>query len=72
MLKHNFRQLRIWIDSVQLAKDIYQLTQQFPKEHKLGITNQLYRAAISIPLQILPKARRETLKKNFAIFYVLV
>ena len=67
MLKHNFRQLKIWIDSVELSRDIYQLTQKFPNEHKFGISSQLYRAAVSIPSNIAEGSARKS-EKDFAHF----
>jgi len=67
MLKHNFRQLRIWIDSVDLSKEVYLLTQQFSPEHKFGISSQLYRAAVSIPSNIAEGSARKS-EKDFAHF----
>ncbi|WP_462264481.1 four helix bundle protein [Mucilaginibacter sp.] len=67
MLKHNFRQLTIWSDSVKLAKEVYQLTQGFAKEHKSGISSQLYRAAISIPSNIAEGSARKS-EKEFSRF----
>ncbi len=67
MLKHNFRQLRIWVDSVELTKDIYLLTQKFSNEHKFGISSQLYRAAVSIPSNIAEGSARKS-EKDFAHF----
>jgi four helix bundle protein len=64
---HNFRQLRIWIDSVELAKDIYSLTQKFSNEHKFGIASQLYRAAVSIPSNIAEGSARKS-EKDFRHF----
>ena len=64
---HNFRQLRIWIDSVELAKDIYSLTQKFSQDHKFGITSQLYRAAVSIPSNIAEGSARKS-EKDFRHF----
>jgi four helix bundle protein len=70
MLKHNFRQLRIWIDSVELTTEIYQLTQNFSSEHKFGIANQLYRSAVSIPSNIAEGSSRKS-EKEFAHFLSL-
>ncbi len=67
MLKHNFRQLRISIDSVELTKDIYQLTQKFNNDHKFGISSQLYRAAVSIPSNIAEGSARKS-EKDFSHF----
>jgi four helix bundle protein len=67
MLKHNFRQLRIWTDSVDLSKEIYLLTQKISIEHKFGISSQLYRAAVSIPSNIAEGSASQ--KKTLLIFY---
>jgi len=70
MLRHNFRQFRIWIDSVQLTKEIYQLTQRFSSEHKFGLSSQLYRAAVSIPSNIAEGSARKT-DKDFSHFLTM-
>ncbi|MDN5289147.1 MAG: four helix bundle protein [Mucilaginibacter sp.] len=67
MLKHNFRQLRIWIDSVVLSKGVYLLTQKFSAEHRFGISSQLYRAAVSIPSNIAEGSARKS-EKDFGHF----
>ena len=50
-----------------LAKDIYALTQGFPREEMYGLTAQLRRAAISVPSNIAEGAARGS-KKEFAQF----
>ena len=70
MLRHNFRQLRIWIDSVELTKDIYHFTQKIPVEHKFGLSSQLYRAAVSIPSNIAEGSARKT-DKDFSHFLTM-
>ena len=46
---HNFRELQVWQKSMELVVLIYQLTAQFPKEEKYGLTSQIQRCAVSIP-----------------------
>ncbi|QXV66981.1 four helix bundle protein [Mucilaginibacter sp. 21P] len=70
MLNHNFRQLRIRVDSVELTKAIYQFTQKCPGEHKFGLSSQLYRAAVSIPSNIAEGSARKT-NKDFSHFLTM-
>lgn len=67
MLKHNFRQLKIWVDSVKLAKQGYLLTQSLPNEHKFGLSSQLYRSAVSISSNIAEGTARSS-QKEFSHF----
>ena len=48
----SFRDLNIWQKGIDLVKDIYKETQNFPKQEIYGLTNQIRRAAISIPSNI--------------------
>jgi four helix bundle protein len=48
MLKLNHKQLDVWKASVELVKEIYQLTSGFPKEEHYGLVSQLKRASVSI------------------------
>src|SRR3989338_9489975 len=47
-----YEQLRVWQEAMELTKEIYKLSSRFPKEELYGITSQLRRAALSIPLNI--------------------
>jgi len=49
---HNFRELSTWKKSRALVKDIYKMTKLFPKSENYGLTNQMQRAAVSIPSNI--------------------
>ena len=45
----SYRDLEVWQKAMTLAKRIYQITQKFPSEERFGLTNQLRRAAVSVP-----------------------
>ncbi len=49
---HNFKELKVWQKSRILVKDIYKITNTFPKEELFGLTNQIRRAAVSVPSNI--------------------
>ncbi len=48
----SFRDLIIWQRGINLVKDVYKETGNFPKEELYGLTNQIRRSAISIPSNI--------------------
>ena len=49
---HNFKELKVWKMSIELTKLVFELTRSFPNEHKFGLSNQLFRCAVSIPSNI--------------------
>ncbi|MDA7803904.1 four helix bundle protein [Crocinitomix sp.] len=64
---HNFRQLKIWQASMELAKEILNCTEEFSQERKYGLTSQINRSAISIPSNIAEGSARNS-DKDFARF----
>lgn len=48
----NFRTLEIWKRSFKLSLDVYDLTDQYPKEERFALTSQTTRSAVSIPSNI--------------------
>ncbi|MBX2932731.1 MAG: four helix bundle protein [Ferruginibacter sp.] len=64
---HNFRELKIWQRSINLAEMIYTITCDFPIEEKYGLVSQLRRCAVSVPSNISEGAGRGT-NKQFRYF----
>jgi len=64
---HNFKELNIWKRSVDLAVKVYQLSNDFPKEEKFGLTSQITRSAVSVLSNIAEGAGRNT-DKDFNNF----
>lgn len=60
---HNYKQLTVWQDAVDFAKDIYLSTNNFPTEEKFGLTSQIRRAAVSIASNIAEGSCRNTNKE---------
>jgi four helix bundle protein len=53
-----YRDLDIWKAGVQLVKDIYKLTEQFPKQEMYGLVSQMRRSSVSIPSNVAEGFRR--------------
>ncbi len=67
MYVESFKQLIVWQKSVELVKDVYEITNQLPKAELYGLTSQMRRAAVSIPSNIAEGKKRKT-KKDFIQF----
>ncbi len=48
----SYRDLRVWRMAMELAKAVYLLTRNWPKEELYGLTPQALRAAASIPANV--------------------
>ncbi|MEA3369666.1 MAG: four helix bundle protein [Candidatus Ratteibacteria bacterium] len=48
----NFRDLNIWQKGIEIVEDIYKITKTFPKDEHYGLTAQMRRCSISIPLNV--------------------
>jgi len=48
----SFKDLRVWREAMNLAVEIYRVTAQFPRHELYGLTQQLRRAAVSVPSNI--------------------
>lgn len=55
----SYRDLRVWIEGMNLAEVCYQVTRTFPKEEMYGMVSQIRRSAASIPANIAEGYGRE-------------
>ena len=53
------RKLDVWKKSMEFVKDLYNVTESFPKAEIYGLTSQMRRAAISIPSNLAEGAARK-------------
>ncbi len=58
----SYRDLSVWQQGMQLAEDVYRLTNAFPNEERFGLTSQLRRAASSVPANIAEGHSRSSTK----------
>jgi four helix bundle protein len=62
---NNFKELKVWQKSVDLATKVYLTTKLFPSEEKFGLVSQMNRSVVSIPSNIAEGAGRGS-KKEFS------
>ncbi len=60
MTINSYRDLVVWRKAMDAAEMIYQVTKQFPKAEIYGLTNQIRRAAVSIPSNIAEGQERKS------------
>lgn len=63
MKTRSYEDLIVWKKSYQLVLEVYKLTKDFPKEELYGLTQQIRRAAISIPSNIAEGYGRQFTKE---------
>ena len=59
----SYKDLDVWQLSMTQVIDIYTLTKGFPKDEQFGLTSQIRRAAMSVPLNIAEGNSRGTRKE---------
>ena len=59
MVRH-YRELIVWQKAMDLVMRVYEATECFPQRELFGLTNQLRRAAVSIPSNIAEGQGRNT------------
>lgn len=66
----NYKDIKVWQDSMKLAKNIYIITKSFPKDEIYGITSQIRRAAVSIPSNIAEGSAKQSDKEMIQFLYI--
>ena len=59
----DFTKLRVWQKAHEVALDVYKLTANFPRQEQFCLTQQLRRAAISVPSNIVEGKARGFIKE---------
>lgn len=66
---HNFRNIQIWKDAMDLAQAVYEITEALPKMETYGLISQMTRAAVSVPSNIAEGSGRSD--KDFSHFLTI-
>jgi four helix bundle protein len=64
---HSYQELIVWQKAMDLTVQIYKITAKLPKEELFSLTNQMRRAAVSIPSNIAEGQARHS-RKEFLQF----
>ncbi|MCL2799690.1 MAG: four helix bundle protein [Endomicrobia bacterium] len=67
MVKTMYRELEIWKESISFIKEIYFISDKFPKSEEYNLKSQIRRASVSVSLNIAEGKCRHS-AKDFAHF----
>jgi four helix bundle protein len=65
-----YQNLEAWKKGMELVKQVYQLTANFPKEELFGLTSQLRRSAVSVPANIAEGIGRNYKKDTIQFLHI--
>ncbi len=66
----DFKELTAWQKSMELVAEVYRITKKLPKDELYGLTNQLRRAAVSIPSNIAEGNGRGSTNEYVRFLYI--
>jgi four helix bundle protein len=64
------KDLEVWRASIDLARNVYELTRQYPKDELFGLVSQMRRASVSIASNIAEGAARNGNKEFLQFLYI--
>ena len=67
---NSYQDLEVWKKSIDFVEQIYRLVKQLPKEETYALSDQMRRAAVSIPSNIAEGANRKTTKEYIQFLYI--
>jgi four helix bundle protein len=60
MVVRHYQDLVVWQKATELVTRVYEVSESFPRREVFGLTNQIRRAAVSVPSNIVEGQGRET------------
>jgi len=64
------KDLNVWKKGIELVKNIYRITDLFPRSEQFGLVSQMRRCAVSIPSNIAEGCGRNSDKELLHFLYV--
>lgn len=69
MSYNTFEEMPIWQKAMEMAVDIFRLTEKLPKKEDYGLTSQIRRSALSVPGNIAEGFGRKHTKDKLNFYY---
>jgi len=66
-MSSSFRDLRVWQEAMALTEQVYRCSAEFPKSETYGLAQQMRRAAVSVPSNIV-EGKGHRSNKEFVYF----
>jgi four helix bundle protein len=66
---NSFEEMPVWQKSMDLAVNIFKLTEKLPKKEDYGLTSQLRRSALSVPSNLAEGFGRNHTKDKLNFYY---
>ncbi len=66
-MSHSYRDLRVWQQAMDVAAEVYRMTENFPRRETFGLTQQVRRAVISVASNIA-EGQGRTSPREFRYF----
>jgi len=70
MPEFDFEKLDVYQKGLSFAKEVYRVTSTFPKTEQFGITSQIRKAALSVPLNIAEGVGRDSYAERKHFYYI--
>jgi len=67
---NGFRDLEVWKKSMNFVTSVYQITRSLPRDEVYALSDQMRRAAVSIPSNIAEGSGRNSTKEYIQFLYV--
>lgn len=65
----SFKEMPIWKEAMEIAEEIFRLSESFPKKEDYGLTSQLRRSALSISANIAEAYGRNHTAEKVNFYY---
>lgn len=66
----DYKQLNVWLKSMDLVTNIYSLVKTLPREELYALADQIKRCSVSIPSNIAEGSGRNTTKEYIQFVYI--